>query len=129
MLHTCSLSSASGFHPRDSVPRSRVRWFPWFQPNDPITITDSDLVKIDLGAQINGYIADTAVTVCYDPNYDNLVQTAEDALKNAISMIKIGVKASDIGKCLIVLSYIESNCACVICPSSNSHLKSTYQLL
>ena len=47
-----------------------------------------DLVKIDLGAQINGYIADTAVTVCYDPQYDNLVQTAEDALKNAISMIK-----------------------------------------
>ena len=56
------------------------------------------MVKIDLGAQINGYIADTAVTVCYDPQYDNLVQTAEDALKNAISMIKIGVKASDIGR-------------------------------
>jgi methionyl aminopeptidase len=36
------------------------------EPNDPITITDSDLVKIDLGAQINGYIADTAVTVCHD---------------------------------------------------------------
>ncbi len=32
------------------------------EPNDPIIITDSDLVKIDLGAQINGYIADTAVT-------------------------------------------------------------------
>jgi methionyl aminopeptidase len=68
------------------------------EPNDQKTISDTDLVKIDLGVQINGYIADTAVTVCYDPNYDNLVQTAEDALKNAISMIKIGVKASDIGR-------------------------------
>lgn len=68
------------------------------EPNDQKTVTDSDLVKIDLGAQINGYIADTAVTVCYDPQYDNLVQTAEDALKNAMSMIKIGVKASDIGR-------------------------------
>jgi methionyl aminopeptidase len=68
------------------------------EPNDPKTISDTDLVKIDLGAQINGYIADTAVTVCYDPQYDNLVQTAEDALKNAISMIKIGVKVSDIGR-------------------------------
>jgi methionyl aminopeptidase len=28
------------------------------EPNDPITIKDTDLVKIDLGAQINGYIAD-----------------------------------------------------------------------
>lgn len=68
------------------------------EPDDPITITDSDLVKIDLGAQINGYIADTAVTVCYDPQYDGLVQAAEDALSNAMSMIKAGVKASDIGR-------------------------------
>ena len=68
------------------------------EPNDPITITDSDLVKIDLGAQINGYIADTAVTVCYDAQYDGLVNAAEAALNNAMSMIKAGVKASDVGR-------------------------------
>jgi len=70
------------------------------EPNDPITITDTDLVKIDLGAQINGFIADTAVTVCYDPKYDSLVQTAEEALEKAMSMIKIGVKVSDIGRAI-----------------------------
>ena len=68
------------------------------EPNDPIMITDSDLVKIDLGAQINGYIADTAVTVCYDAQYDGLVNAAEAALNNAMSMIKAGVKASDVGR-------------------------------
>ena len=68
------------------------------EPNDEKTIGDTDLVKIDLGAQVNGYIADTAVTVCYDPLYDNLVQAAEDALKNAMAMVKVGVKASDIGR-------------------------------
>ncbi len=68
------------------------------EPNDEKTITDSDLIKIDLGAQVNGHIADTAVTVCYDPQYTSLVQAAEEALKNAISMIKIGVKASDVGR-------------------------------
>lgn len=68
------------------------------EPNDQKTITDTDLLKIDLGVQINGYIADTAVTVCYDPQYDTLVQAAEDALKNAMSMIKAGVKASDVGR-------------------------------
>ena len=68
------------------------------EPNDEITISDTDLIKIDLGAQINGYIADTAVTVCYDPQYDNLVQAAEDALQHAMSMIKIGVKARDVGR-------------------------------
>ncbi len=68
------------------------------EPNDSLTISDSDLVKIDLGAQINGFIADTAVTVNYDPLYDGLVQAAEDALGNAMAMIKVGVKASDIGR-------------------------------
>ncbi|KRT61386.1 MAG: methionine aminopeptidase, methionyl aminopeptidase [Thaumarchaeota archaeon CSP1-1] len=68
------------------------------EPNDQKTVTDTDLIKIDLGAQINGYIADTAVTVCYDPQYDSLIQAAEDALQNAISIIKIGVKSSDVGR-------------------------------
>jgi len=68
------------------------------EPNDEKIVSDTDLVKIDLGAQVNGYIADTAVTVCYDSQYDNLVQAAEDALKNAVSMIKIGVKSSDVGR-------------------------------
>jgi len=70
------------------------------EPNDQLTISDSDLVKIDLGAQINGYIADTAVTVCYDSQFDMLVQTAEDALNDAMSMIKVGVKSSDVGRAI-----------------------------
>ena len=68
------------------------------EPNDEIVITEDDLVKIDLGAQIDGYIADTAVTVCYNPQYDTLVQGAESALNNAMSMMKVGVKSSDVGR-------------------------------
>ena len=68
------------------------------EPNDPKTVSDTDLVKIDLGAQINGYIADTAVTVNYDAQYDSLVQAAENALQSAMSMIKVGVKSKDVGR-------------------------------
>jgi len=68
------------------------------EPNDQRIIQETDLVKIDLGVQINGYIADTAVTVCYDPKFDFLIQAAEAALKDAISMIRAGVKSSDVGK-------------------------------
>ena len=68
------------------------------EPNDPITIKNDDLVKIDLGAQINGYIADTAVTVCYNAEFDSMVQTAELSLSNAMSMMKVGVKSSDVGR-------------------------------
>ena len=68
------------------------------EPNDPLVIKDDDLVKIDLGAQINGYIADTAVTVCYNAEFDSMVQTAELSLSNAMSMMKVGVKSSDVGR-------------------------------
>jgi len=68
------------------------------EPNDPLSIKDDDLVKIDLGAQINGHIADTAVTVCYNAEYDSMVQAAEESLSNAMSMMKVGVKSSDIGR-------------------------------
>ena len=68
------------------------------EPNDELTIQEDDLVKIDLGAQVNGWIADTAVTVNYDPQYEGLVQTAEEALNNAMTQVKDGVKASDIGR-------------------------------
>ena len=68
------------------------------EPNDPLSIKDDDLVKIDLGAQINGHIADTAVTVCYNAEFDNMVQAAELSLSNAMSMMKAGVKSSDVGR-------------------------------
>ncbi|MBI5147377.1 MAG: type II methionyl aminopeptidase [Thaumarchaeota archaeon] len=68
------------------------------EPNDPKVLTDTDLIKIDLGVQINGYIADTAVSVSYDSEFDMLVRTAEEALKNAMAMVKEGTKSSDIGR-------------------------------
>lgn len=68
------------------------------EPNDTIIVKDTDLLKIDLGVQINGHIADTAVTVCYDPKYDYLVQAAESALREAMSIIRVGTKSSDVGK-------------------------------
>ncbi len=67
-------------------------------PNDSLTIGEGDLVKIDLGAQVDGFIADTAVTVNYDPRYDGMVSAAEKALSNAMAMIKAGVKSRDVGR-------------------------------
>lgn len=68
------------------------------EPNDDKVVKETDLLKIDLGVQINGYIADTAVTICYEPKYDYLVQAAETALREAISIIRVGTKSSDVGK-------------------------------
>ena len=68
------------------------------EPNDQIVVNDTDVLKIDIGVHVQGYIADTAVTICYNPKYDALVKSAEIALNEAVRIAKVNTKASDIGK-------------------------------
>jgi methionyl aminopeptidase len=75
------------------------------EPNDQIVVNDADVLKIDIGVHIQGYIADTAVTVCYNPKYEALVKSAEAALNEAVRIARVNTKASDIGK---VIEYIIS---------------------
>jgi methionyl aminopeptidase len=67
-------------------------------PNDPIIVKNNDVLKIDVGVHIDGYIADTAVTVSYDAKYQNLIDTAERALDEAISIARSNTRVSDIGR-------------------------------
>lgn len=68
------------------------------EPDDQIVIKDTDVVKIDLGVHIDGYVADTAVTISYDPKYDQLIKVAELSLSEAIKIAKNNTKSSEIGK-------------------------------
>ncbi len=68
------------------------------EPQDPIQVKDTDVLKIDLGVHIDGYIADTAVTVSYDPRYDQLINAAEYTLNEAIKIAKFNTKSGEIGK-------------------------------
>lgn len=67
-------------------------------PNDPITVKNTDVLKIDIGVHSDGYIADTAVTVSYDAKYQNLIDTAERALDEAIGIARSNTRVSDIGR-------------------------------
>jgi methionyl aminopeptidase len=67
-------------------------------PNDSIIVKNSDVLKIDVGVHIDGYIADTAVTVSYDTKYQNLIDTAERALDEAIDIARSNTRVSDIGR-------------------------------
>ncbi|MBS7651300.1 MAG: type II methionyl aminopeptidase [Candidatus Bathyarchaeia archaeon] len=64
---------------------------------DESRIPEDSIVKIDLGIHIQGYIADTAVTLTFNPNYEDLAASTEEALKAAVEAIKPGVKVSQIG--------------------------------
>jgi methionyl aminopeptidase len=64
---------------------------------DQTTIRDRAMVKVDIGVHVDGYIADTAVTVCLDPALAQMPIAAQDALEVALGALKAGVRASDIG--------------------------------
>jgi methionyl aminopeptidase len=70
------------------------------EPADEQMVSYEDVLKIDIGVHIGGYIADTAVTVCYDPKYEPLVNAADIALKEAVRIAKVNAKASDIGRAI-----------------------------
>ena len=67
-----------------------------------------DLVKIDIGVHINGYIADTADTVEVDTNHNRtLIKAAREALNAAVNEIQEGVNTKYLGKVIenVIKSY------------------------
>ena len=75
-------------------------------PNDTKRVPEKAIVKVDIGAHVDGYLTDTAVTVCFDPEYDSLVETAEKALEKAVESICAGMSTSKLGT--IIESTIKS---------------------
>jgi methionyl aminopeptidase len=64
---------------------------------DPTVIAPGSLVKVDIGVHVEGYIADTAVTISLEPRHTAMVEAAEAGLDAAVKMVRAGVAASDIG--------------------------------
>ncbi len=67
--------------------------------NDERIIKKGDVVKVDVGVHINGYIADTAKTKEVGTNrYRDLIMASEKALEQAIKLLKPGIKLWEIGE-------------------------------
>lgn len=82
-------------------------------PGDETLINSGDLVKLDLGAHVNGYIADSASSILVDGYQDleesqygedlaqknlKMIDASREALNNAISTIRAGVELEKIGQ-------------------------------
>jgi methionyl aminopeptidase len=67
-------------------------------PGDKSTVPPKALVKVDIGVHIDGFIADTALTVSVGNVGLELVKASEAALENVLKNIKHGVKSSHIGE-------------------------------
>jgi methionyl aminopeptidase len=65
-------------------------------PGDPRVFARGDVAKLDLGIQIDGYIADTATTIDLGNN-SLLLEASERALKTAIKEVRPGIAAGILG--------------------------------
>ena len=63
---------------------------------DDRIFSHGDVVKLDLGVHVDGYIADTATTVDLG-SHANLVEASFQALEHAIATVRPGVTAGEIG--------------------------------
>jgi methionyl aminopeptidase len=63
---------------------------------DDDTEFGEEMVCLDLGAHVDGYVADAAVTVDFTGN-DELVEAAEEALDAAVEAVGPGVETGEIG--------------------------------
>ncbi|MEM3572000.1 MAG: M24 family metallopeptidase, partial [Candidatus Bathyarchaeia archaeon] len=65
--------------------------------NDPLKLPKNSIVKIDIGVHVDGYIADTAITVCFNQELYSLKIAVEESLDRAIKNLRPGIRNSDIG--------------------------------
>jgi methionyl aminopeptidase len=70
------------------------------QEDDETRIGGEDVVKIDYGVHFDGYIADTAVTVSENPQYQLMMETTKRALEAAIGVVKRDPRTGEVGKAI-----------------------------
>ena len=90
-----SAGAAPSFPPNISINECAAHDTP--SPVDERIFLEGDLVKLDIGMHIDGYIADTAVTVDLG-DHKTLCEASEKALEAAIALVKPDLVVSEIGK-------------------------------
>lgn len=64
-------------------------------------LNPGDLVKLDATVQLDGYIADAAITIAVPPiskTQKRLIQAAENSFYNALAVSRVGYRVRDIGR-------------------------------
>jgi methionyl aminopeptidase len=70
-----------------------------YTPNagDNTVLQYGDVMKLDFGTHVNGYIIDCAFTVAFDPKFDNLLAAVKAATNTGIKAAGIDVRLCDVG--------------------------------
>lgn len=69
-------------------------------PSDRAVFKEGDLVKIDVGAHVDGYPTDTGITVDLSPDgrWAGLIRAASDALDAGAASLRDGIPTGEVGR-------------------------------
>ena len=68
------------------------------QEGDASVFGEADLIKVDFGVHVDGYVPDTAVSVTFNPEFNLMLEAAERALNAAIATAKKEARTGEIGR-------------------------------
>lgn len=66
-------------------------------PDEETVFRSQDVVCLDIGVHVDGFVADGATTVDLSGQHTALIESAEDALSTALDAVESGVDVRDIG--------------------------------
>ena len=71
-----------------------------YTPNagDTRVLQQGDVMKVDIGLQVNGWIIDSAFTMAFDPQFDPLLETVREATNAGVKAAGIDVRLCEIGE-------------------------------
>ncbi|OLN88181.1 Methionine aminopeptidase 2-1 [Colletotrichum chlorophyti] len=90
-----ALKSGMGFPTGLSINHVVAHYTP--NPGQPdVVLQHQDVMKVDYGVHVNGWIVDSAFTMAFDPTYDNLLAAVKDATNSGIKAAGIDVRICDV---------------------------------
>lgn len=98
---TEDMGAKSSFPPNISINQVAAHYTPKF--DDVLELKEGDIVKIDVGASVDGYLSDTAATTVVGTGENPLVKSAKNALDSVMKIIKPGMPVIELS------SVIEDN--------------------
>jgi methionyl aminopeptidase len=92
------LGGEFAFPPQISLNDIAAHYYP--SDDDKTVFKEGDVVKLDVGVHVNGFVGDTAVTIVLsnDAKLKLLEEASREALNSALKIIKPGVTVSEIGR-------------------------------
>ncbi len=70
------------------------------QAGESAKVGEKDVVKVDFGVHVDGYIADTSITTTFNPEYQPMLEATERALRAATDVLRRDRRIGEVSKAI-----------------------------